>query len=797
MGASSSRPTPMNYPGQRNQMQRNPNWNTNQQPNATASRVGNGNANANGTATSTISRPGAYGITRNTSSSNMQVYRVVVPPNVRPNQEFQVYAGSRIVRVRCPTGARPGTSVQITVPEEDRVVRASDDMAVLTSADGDGGGGAVRMNSETRRMNANSETESSSALRAYNVVIPPNVHWPGATFPVSVDGRTITVQCPSNARPGMTVRIQVPPIPSGPPAGMQSATDINRPPELRNSVANTPRRTINQAFEVTVPNGVRPNQPFSLIAGGQRVLVTCPANARPGTRIRFNLPVPVPDKGESGKKKTIDVSLKYDTEDGWTRSIRVTDMKFMWIRMDNAGELMTSDGSFNINSSAYVRDLAFMEGNDPRMRTAVLSLVPASEHSVDSVIIGHGKKEVARYSDIAMVQKQNFDQKVTWLLKTCKSIGVPWEEGHMRICVRRDNLLSDSVSAVMSLGREDMRKIWRFEFMGEAGIDAGGLAKEWFLLVTKAIFDADSGLWLSSTGNQMLMRINPASEISCPEDHLIYFRFLGRVLGKALFEGQIVSGHMVQYLYKYLLGWPITFDDLESVDQDVYENLKKVLAMKPEEIEYMCLDFTASQSLLGENVSVALKPDGEDEAVTGENLSEYLELYFKYLMLERIKPQITELLLGFYDVIPEPLLTVFDYQEIELMMCGLPSIDIQDWKKHTEYTGTFEQTKAKSNACKMFWDIIENDFDQEMKARLLQFVTGTSGVPSRGFSVLQGSDGNIKLFTLNGVAMRSGAYPRSHTCFNRLDLPMYKSKSELREKLKTAVTQCATGFTLE
>ena len=97
----------------------------------------------------------------------------------------------------------------------------------------------------------------------------------------------------------------------------------------------------------------------------------------------------------------------------------------------------------------------------------------------------------------------------------------------------------------------------------------------------------------------------------------------------------------------------------------------------------------------------------------------------------------------------------------------------------------------------MFWDIVENDFDQEMKARLLQFVTGTSGVPYRGFSVLKVSDGNIKLFTLNGVAMRAGVYPRAHTCFNRLDLPMYKSKAELREKLKVAVTQCATGFTLE
>jgi hypothetical protein len=125
------------------------------------------------------------------SISSIQSWRSLRCPKRKQshNTHSLSSAGSRIVRVRCPTGARPGTSVQITVPEEDRVVRASDDMAVLTSADGDGGGGAVRMNSETRRMNANSETESSSALRAYNVVIPPNVHWPGATFPVSVDGK--------------------------------------------------------------------------------------------------------------------------------------------------------------------------------------------------------------------------------------------------------------------------------------------------------------------------------------------------------------------------------------------------------------------------------------------------------------------------------------------------------------------------------------------------------------------------------------------------------------------------------
>eukprot|EP00553_Chaetoceros_curvisetus_P014136 CAMPEP_0204642148 /NCGR_PEP_ID=MMETSP0717-20131115/51530_1 /ASSEMBLY_ACC=CAM_ASM_000666 /TAXON_ID=230516 /ORGANISM="Chaetoceros curvisetus" /LENGTH=739 /DNA_ID=CAMNT_0051662897 /DNA_START=489 /DNA_END=2708 /DNA_ORIENTATION=- len=738
-------------------------------------------------------------------------------------------------------------AVQITVPPVDTVENLSSNVAVLTCAEGEGGGGAVRMNSEARIINQNSSQEemnmtgSSSGAgatthsqqqqsssspprqpRAYQVVIPPNVR-PGTNFPVLLNGQQIQVQCPLNARPGMTLRINPPPSLLGPPEGMQSATDLSRPPDRpgqggtsgnSNGNSNTGggSRMVNQMFEVTVPQGVRPNQPFSLLAGGQRVLVTCPPNARPGTRIRFNLPVPVgggTEKKTGGKdsNKKKDVTLKYDTQDGWTRSIRVTDMKFTWVRLDQDGELGTDDGTFRVDTSAFVRKVTFLQGNDDRMRTGKVSLIPASEYSVDSVI---GKDPDAKNAsdnnkddllvgegELANVQTKSMEEKVTWMLKTCKKLGIPWEEGHMRICVRREHLLVDSIQAVMSLGRKDLRKIWRFEFMGEDGIDAGGLAKEWFLLVTKAIFDADSGLWVSSEGNQMLMRINPASEATCPEDHLIYFRFLGRVLGKAVFEGQLVSGHMVQYLYKYLLGWPITFDDLESVDADLHQNLKKLLDVKPEEVEYLCLDFTAAQNRLGETIQIKLVPDGEDKAVTGDNLSEYLEVYFKYIMLERIKPQLTEFLLGFYDVLPEPLLSVFDYQELELIMCGLPTIDMDDWIKHSIYAGTFSDTKARSQACKWFWEIVRNDFDQEMRARLLQFVTGTSGVPSRGFSVLQGSDGNIKLFCLNGVQYKSGAYPRAHTCFNRLDLPMYKSKKDLREKLTFAVTNCSTGFTVE
>eukprot|EP00979_Chaetoceros_neogracilis_P018839 scaffold11289_cov256-Chaetoceros_neogracile.AAC.1 len=315
-------------------MGRNPNWrppgSTAPNPNTAAGRASTTRPPPSAT---TISRPGAYTISRNAQGSP-QVFRVTIPPNVGLNQEFQVYAGDRIVRVRRPPNTQPGQAVQITIPADDLVTNASENMAVLTSADGEGGGGAVRMNSVTRIVNRGSgsiDERSNSAStsngdhtsnnapstptlpQAYNVQVPAGVR-PGSTFPVSLNGQTIQVQCPTNARPGMTVRIVPPPSLLAPPTGMQSATSLNRPPDGRGQNSNTrtnkTRKTVNQTFEVTVPKGVRPNQPFSLIAGGQRVLVTCPPNARPGTRIRFQLPISVDADDSTGNSKdNVDVSL--------------------------------------------------------------------------------------------------------------------------------------------------------------------------------------------------------------------------------------------------------------------------------------------------------------------------------------------------------------------------------------------------------------------------------------------------------------------------------------------------------
>ena len=433
------------------------------------------------------SGPGALSVG---GGGNTSVFRVTIPDNVSPGEEFQVYVGNRIVRVKCPPTSRPGQSLQITVAADPN----------------DRGPSNLPPDSPNVRRIPESEGGSSSRP-AYMVEIPPDVRG-GQQFPVTIAGQQLMVTCPPNARPGMSLRIVPPPPP----------TDITRPPEQNMRRSRPQSNSGTQLFKVVVPRGVQPGQPFALLANGVRVLVTCPPNASAGQTIQFNLPIaltnrPAAVNKDGTRNKVTELKLKYD-KDGWTRTIRATDLKFQWIRVDNKGDVDLNK-RFHIENSAYVRKLDFVDGPDKRMRGGILSLVVATEATVDSRIRSSDGRELVTYGDIASAQVKNFEEKTEWFQETCAALCVEWNEGHMRMNVRREFLLSDSMEAVMSLSRKDLRKVWRFEFIGEAGIDAGGLAREWFQLVTEEIFDPDMGLWQTSANNQMCMQINAASGEPC------------------------------------------------------------------------------------------------------------------------------------------------------------------------------------------------------------------------------------------------------------------------------------------
>ena len=523
------------------------------------------------------------------SAKGMTVFRVAVPVNIRPGEEFQVYAGNRIVRVRCPLDSRPGQSLQITVPAEtngigdnqneadggsnaDSENNTASDHQNLASAflsnnnifgmDHRNSNGARNHSSRPVNLQTSlSSTELDNGVvrkitgsdpPAYMISIPEGVI-AGQQFSVAIRGQQLMVTCPSNAGPGMSVRIVPPPLPDGRPSSPpdelrristdNSLLSIGLPPttDLRQNISNFGEAGLSerqqkldgeksQLFEVEVPSGVQPGAPFALLAGGVRVLVTCPSNAGPGQKIRFKLPLALTQQQMNANNRQSpnemqQIKLSYD-KDGWTRTVRATDFKFQWIRMDEKGDIdvdvMAGRGGrrrFHMDKSAYVRRLEFKLGEDPRIRTGLLSLVPATESVVDSKIKSADGRDLVTYGDLAAAQMKSFGEKTEWFQDTCAKLCVEWNEGHMRMNIRRQYLLGDSIDAVMSLSRKDLRKLWRFEFIGEMGIDAGGLAREWFELVCKEIFDPDMGLWTSSVTNQMSMTINPASG-TC----VLYFR---------------------------------------------------------------------------------------------------------------------------------------------------------------------------------------------------------------------------------------------------------------------------------
>jgi len=406
--------------------------------------------------------------------------------------------------------------------------------------------------------------------------------------------------------------------------------------------------------------------------------------------------------------------------------------------------------------------------------------------------------EIDNSNDLIYIASLPFRRKQQWLQSFLDSmraqdvaIGQP-TSGVVKVQVRRDNMLGDSFSQIMSLDPSLLARRLRIVFVDEPGIDAGGLLREWFMLVTQQLFDAQFGLFYLQ-GNDAGYTINPISGL-CNPLHLKYFRFVGRFIGKSILEHQTLPAHLSLPILKHVLSVPISFSDLEFVDGELYQNL--VYLRDNPGAEYLDLDFTVEVEHMGMRQTHELVPGGVNIAVTDSNKQEYLNRRFKFRMLDSISPQLWQLLCGLYEVVPMEVLSVFDYQELELLISGVPEIDLDDWMRHSRYVGLYKKLGPKHHVCEWFWEVVSG-FTHEERARLLQFTTGTTRLPAQGFKALEANDGNFRLFTISGVSKVDFLYPRAHTCFNRIDLPLYDSKEELEGFLTLVINMEITGFSDE
>lgn len=354
--------------------------------------------------------------------------------------------------------------------------------------------------------------------------------------------------------------------------------------------------------------------------------------------------------------------------------------------------------------------------------------------------------------------------------------------GQCHVKVRRDHIFEDSFQEIMRQTPADLKKRLMIKFDGEEGLDYGGVSREFFFLLSHEMFNPFYCLFEYSAHDNYTLQINPHSGIN-PE-HLNYFKFIGRVVGLAIFHRRFLDAFFIGAFYKMILRKKVVLTDMEGVDAEFYRNLAWTLDNDIDDI--LELTFSVEDDQFGEIVTVDLKPGGRDIPVNNENKREYVELVTEWKISRRVEEQFKNFLIGFNELIPQELVNVFDERELELLIGGISEIDVDDWKKHTDYRGYSENDEV----IQWFWKCVRT-WDSEQKSRLLQFTTGTSRIPVNGFKDLQGSDGPRR-FTIE-KAGEAEALPKSHTCFNRVDLPIYKDYESLAHKLTLAVEE-TVGF---
>ncbi|KAL0272582.1 UNVERIFIED_CONTAM: hypothetical protein PYX00_005501 [Menopon gallinae] len=384
------------------------------------------------------------------------------------------------------------------------------------------------------------------------------------------------------------------------------------------------------------------------------------------------------------------------------------------------------------------------------------------------------------------------------------------------ITVRRNNIVEDGYNQLASLSPQALKGVIRVRFknqqgLDEAGIDQSGVFKEFLEEVIKRVFDPSLNLFRVTSEE----RLYPSPTSHMQDNHLKLFEFVGRMLGKAVYEGITVDVPFASFFLSQLLGQPqlmfySSIDELPSLDPELYRSFT-FIKHGGGDVKDLGLTFSINEDCMGKIVTHELVPGGKLIEVTEDNKINYIHLVAHFRMHTQIKDQAAAFIQGFRSIINPEWLNLFSTPELQRLISGddVP-LDLKDLRKHTQYYGGFHDSHRVVG---WLWDVLEKDFNTEEKGLFLKFVTSCSKPPLLGFAHLQppfsvrcieeGDDedtGDTVASVIRGFFTirkkdSQNRLPTSSTCFNILKLPNYQKRDTLRDKLKYAV-KSNTGFEL-
>ena len=410
----------------------------------------------------------------------------------------------------------------------------------------------------------------------------------------------------------------------------------------------------------------------------------------------------------------------------------------------------------------------------------------------------------------------------------------PQTIGHARrhqAKVRRENIFDDALAQFYDLG-EGLKEPIQIRFVDkfdtiEEGIDGGGVTKEFLTSITNEAFNASNGLEaLFIENDQHLLYPNPAAieerkatlqqalieERSYTWNKSIRdlerrYEFLGRIIGKCLYEGILVDIHFAPF---FLLKWALTggstfaskesdyranLNDLRDLDEGLYQGLLQLKNytgnVEEFSLNFAVTDIIRTSATTMKSITRELRPGGVDIPVTNENRIMYISYMARYRLQMQPQMQTSAFLKGLELVISPSWLSMFNQSELQTLIGGSSTeISVEDLRSNTQYGGIYSigDDGLEHPSVQMFWKVMQSLDDADRK-KVLKFVTSTPRAPLLGF-------GNLNpRFSIRDSGSDQTRLPSTSTCVNLLKLPIYRDEKVLRERLLYSVNAGA-GFNL-
>ena len=321
-------------------------------------------------------------------------------------------------------------------------------------------------------------------------------------------------------------------------------------------------------------------------------------------------------------------------------------------------------------------------------------------------------------------------------------------------------------------------RVFQISFVGESGIDAGGVFREGVSRIVEDLFSEHFNLLLLSPNGKHEVHSNMEKYIPNPSftDPLSIqmFEFIGRLMGMSLRVKLCLPFEFPSLIWKKLVGEEATFEDLLGVDAISCRLLTEIRNCDNDGVHD---DVSFNMKYGGKLKFVYIRSDGveeelesgsKDRVVRYSNRIQYCDMVEKAKLTE-FDHQILAIERGMAEVTPMRYLKLFSWQQIETLVAGSPLFDFNLWKLKTEASGLSAKTVD------LFWKVMASLTSKEQSG-FIRFAWGRSRLPPP-------KDSNTKMKLNFG----QGRLPVAHTCFFSIELPEYATEEEMRTGLLTAI----------